>query len=78
MKLKKTEIHRVIVTKRYDIEDWKIIEAFGSIDRVLEEIDESDEWFDFINDQVYDVEDNWISDSKGYTEVNWEVDDDNE
>ena len=78
MKLKKTEIHRVIVTKRYDIEDGKIIEAFGSIDRFLEEIDESDEWFDFINDQVYDVEDNWISDSKGYTEVNWEVDDDNE
>ena len=78
MKLKKTEIHQVIVTKHYEIDDEEIVEAFGSVDKFLEEMEDSDEWHDFMNEADYDREENWISDNKGYTEESWEVEEESE
>ena len=56
MKLKKTEIHQVIVTKHYEIDDEEIVEAFGSVDKFFEEMEDSDEWYDFMNEADYDRE----------------------
>ena len=78
MKLKKTEIHQVIVTKQYEIDDEEIVEAFGSIDKFLEEMEDSDEWYNFMNKADYDREENWISDNKGYTEESWEVEEESD
>ena len=58
-------LSEVIVTKQYEIDDEEIIEAFGSIDKFLEEMEDSDEWYDFMNEADYDREENWISDNKG-------------
>ena len=41
-------------------------------------MEDSDEWYDFINEADYDREENWISDNKGYTEESWEVEEESE
>ena len=76
MKLKKIEVHRVIVTKHFDIDDEEIIKVFGSIDKFFDEMEDTDQWYEFTNEADYEREENWISDSKGYTEESWEIDED--
>ena len=78
MKIKKIEVHRVIVTKYYDINDDEIIEEFESVENFSEKFAEEDEdVMEFLMEQDYDDrDDNWISDNKGFTEESWEFDED--
>ena len=76
MKLRKIEVHRVIVTKHFDIDDEEIIKVFGSIDKFFDEMEDTDQWCEFMSEADYDREENWISDNKGYTEESWEIDED--
>ena len=76
MKLRKIEVHRVIVTKYFDIDDKEIIKVFGSIDKFFDEMEVTDQWYEFTNEADYEREENWISESEGYTEESWEIDED--
>ena len=76
MKLRKIEVHKVIVTKYFEIDDEEIIKVFGSIDKFFDEMEDTDQWCEFMSEADYDREENWISDNKGYTEESWEIDDD--
>lgn len=69
MKFKKIEHHKVKITKYYEVDDEVLIKEFGSVEEALE-----DNWEDFVDDtDPYDSEEDWVSDNKGYTEVEWEV-----
>ena len=77
MKLIKTERHTVIVKKFIEIPEEDLIEEFGSVENAQTAFDDfSEEWTDFMfeleGEYVADTEEDWISDRKGYTEVDWE------
>ena len=55
-----------------------MIKAFGSIDKFLEEMEDTDEWYDFMNEADNDREENWISDNKGCTEESCEVEEESD
>ena len=80
MKLIKKERHTVIVRKTIDISEEALIEEFGSVEAAQSAYaDETDQWNDFLfeaEDEFFvDSDEDWISDRKGYTEVEYTTDD---
>ena len=74
MKLKKVEVHQVVVTKYFEFDEDEIIENFGSLEQFYEDMEETEEWWDFVNDaECDDRQEDWVSDNKGFTEEHWEI-----
>lgn len=74
MIIRKTEYHRVNSIMTYDVEEEHIIERFGSMDEFMNHYaEESDEFWEFMQDFDYDREDDWWTDRKGGYEVEWEI-----
>jgi hypothetical protein len=72
MLIKKIEYHTVHSHFDYDIPDEDIIAEFGSVEKFEEAFaDETDEFFEFVEDYGYDRDDDWFSDRKGGYEVEW-------
>ena len=72
MLIKKIEYHTVHSHFDYDIPDEDIIAEFGSVEKFEKHFaDETDEFFEFVEDYGYDRNDDWFSDRKGGYEVEW-------
>jgi hypothetical protein len=56
------------------VPEEEIVETFGSMEAFLEHYEEeSDEFYEFMNEYDYDREDDLWTDSKGGYEVDWEI-----
>ena len=74
MRIQKIEYHQVNSYFTYDIDDEDIIAEFGSIEKFEEAYaEESDEFWEFVQDFDYDREDDWWTDRKGGYEVEWSI-----
>jgi len=75
MKFKKIEHHRVKITRYAEVDDEDLIKEFGSVAEALE-----GDWENFVDqyDIYYESKEDWVSDRKGYTEIEWEVVEDEE
>ena len=72
MIIKKIEYHSVHSHLTYNIDESDIVAEFGSVEAFEKHyVEESDEFYDFVNDHDYDREDDWFSDRKGGYEVEW-------
>ena len=76
MRIKKIEYHQVNSYFTYEIDDEDIIAEFGSIEKFEEAYaEESDEFWEFVQDFDYDREDDWWTDRKGGYDVEWSIED---
>lgn len=76
MRIQKIEYHQVNSYFTYEIDDEDIIAEFGSIEKFEEAYaEESDEFWEFVQDFDYDREDDWWTDRKGGYEVEWSIED---
>lgn len=74
MEIVKHEYHQMTSTFTYDVPEEEIVETFGSMEAFLEHYEEeSDEFYEFMNEYDYDREDDLWTDSKGGYEVDWEI-----
>ena len=72
--VKRREYHQMTSTMTYDLNEEDIVDAFGSIDEFLEHFnEESDEFWEFMQEHDYDREDDLWTDRKGGYEVDWEI-----
>lgn len=79
MIVKKVEYHQVNSEFTYDLDDEDIIEEFGSLEAFEEAYaEETDEFWEFVNQHDYDREDDWWTDRKGGYDVTWEIVEDGE
>lgn len=76
MRIKKIEYHQVNSYFTYEIDDEDIIAEFGSIEKFEEAYaEESDEFWEFVQDFDYNREDDWWTDRKGGYDVEWSIED---
>jgi len=76
MRIQKIEYHQVNSYFTYEIDDEDIIAEFGSIEKFEEAYaEESDEFWEFVQDFDYDREDDWWTDRKGGYDVEWSIED---
>lgn len=76
MRIQKIEYHQVNSYFTYEINDEDIIAEFGSIEKFEEAYaEESDEFWEFVQDFDYDREDDWWTDRKGGYDVEWSIED---
>jgi len=76
MRIQKIEYHQVNSYFTYEIDDEDIIAEFGSIEKFEEAYaEESDDFWEFVQDFVYNREDDWWTDRKGGYDVEWSIED---
>ena len=76
MRIQKIEYHQVNSYFTYEIDDEDIIAEFGSIEKFEEAYaEESDDFWEFVQDFDYNREDDWFSDRKGGYDVEWSIED---
>ena len=76
MRIQKIEYHQVNSYFTYEIDDEDIIAEFGSIEKFEEAYaEESDEFWEFVQNFDYDREDDWWTDRKGGYDVEWSIED---
>ena len=76
MRIQKIEYHQVNSYFTYEIDDEDIIAEFGSIEKFEEAYaEESDEFWEFVQDFDYNREDDWWTDRKGGYDVEWSIED---
>jgi hypothetical protein len=75
MILKQIEYHQMTSTLTYDIDDELIIDEFGSLGNFEDAMtDETDEFFEFINDGLdYEREDDIWTERKGGYGIDFEI-----
>jgi len=76
MRIQKIEYHQVNSYFTYEIDDEDIIAEFGSIEKFEEAYaEESDDFWEFVQDFDYNREDDWWTDRKGGYDVEWSIED---
>ena len=75
MIVKRREYHQMTSTMTYDLNEDDIVNVFGSVDAFLENFnEESDSFWEFMQEHDYDREDDLWTDRKGGYDVDWEID----
>ena len=71
------KLNTILIILLFAISGFSQINTCGSVDSFMDNYaEETDEFFDFMNEFDYDREDDLWTDRKGGYEVEWEIDDD--